>query len=166
MPLAKFSPDGRYRYILARNLGFQGDGRVTFVMLNPSTADEHRNDPTVQRCVNFGRAWGYGWLYVVNLSPLRATDPNDLLAEGPEPADVWETNVDYIQKAVSLSDLVVAAWGVHGEAEGRAERVLDALLRKGWEVHCLGTTKHGHPRHPLYIPKATAPVRFAPVIGI
>ncbi len=121
MPLAKFSPDRRYRYILCRDLGFQGEGRAMFTMLNPSTADEHRDDPTIRRCIRFARSWGYGWLYVTNLSPFRATDPAEMLAEGPEPPGVWDQNLDHIMSAAGSSELVIAAWGNHGSAEGRAK---------------------------------------------
>ena len=88
-PVALFSEDRRYRYLLTRQVGF-GDKRVTFLMLNPSTADEERNDPTIRRCINFANAWGFGWLDVTNLSSLRATNPKEMLEAGPEPWDVWD----------------------------------------------------------------------------
>ena len=71
-----------------------------FIMLNPSTADEHLNDPTVRRCMDFASRWGYGTLFVTNLSPLRATDPTELKAAGPEPEDVAEENQPGVDRKV------------------------------------------------------------------
>ena len=158
-PAAVFSADGRYRYLLTRRTGF--DERVAnFIMLNPSTADAVKNDPTVRRCIGFANAWDFGWLHVTNLSPFRATHPRDLRKAGPEPEDVWDENLRTILETGGQSDLVVAAWGVHGEAEGRAEKVLAALWEASQEVHCLGTTKEGQPLHPLYLAAATEPRLF------
>ena len=154
LPVARFSPNRRYRYQLTRRVGF-GDDTVAFVMLNPSTADEVQNDPTVRRCINYANAWGYGWLIVTNLSPLRATDPRELLAAGAEPKGVQRENEWAILEAAEVADLVVAAYGVHGAAEGRADRVVEMLVDAGHTVTCLGLTKEGAPRHPLYLP-ATA----------
>ena len=159
LPVARFSADRRYRYQLTRRVGF-GDRVVAFVMLNPSTADAVRNDPTVRRCINYANAWGYGWLMVTNLSPLRATDPRELLAAGAEPEDVQRENERAIIEAASVADLVVAAYGVHGAAECRAERVLGLLVEAGVTVACLGLTKAGAPRHPLYLPASARPFTF------
>ena len=159
LPVARFSADRRYRYQLTRRVGF-GDRVVAFVMLNPSTADAVRNDPTVRRCINYANAWGYGWLIVTNLSPLRATDPRELLAAGAEPEDVQRENERAIIEAASVADLVVAAYGVHGAAECRAERVLELLVEAGVTVACLGLTKAGAPRHPLYLPASARPFTF------
>ena len=155
-PVARFSPDRNYRYLLTRQVGFGDRGTVTFIMLNPPTADEARDDPTIRRCISFANSWSYGWLHVVNLSPLRATDPKELIDAGPEPDEVWEENIVTIRETASTSDLVIAAWGVHGNAEGRANRVIDERVWKPSNVdhvdlYCLGTTKDGQPRHPLYV---------------
>ena len=161
-PVARFSPDRKYRYLLARQIGFGDQGTVTFIMLNPSTANETQDDPTIRRCISFANRWSYGWLYVVNLSPLRATDPKDLINAGPEPADVWEENIATICDTVLASDLMIAAWGVHGAADCRAPKVIDALARSlgfvGYGgIHCLGVTKNEQPRHPLYVKCDTQP---------
>ena len=152
--LARFSDDRKYRYFLSRGLGFGGDGAAMFVMLNPSTAAEYRDDPTIRRCIGFAKAWGYRTLYVTNLSPLRATDPKELLAAGPEPEDVRQENLENILETAIYCQVVVAAWGVHGAAEGRADHVIQAL-EPLTEVHCLGLTAAGHPKHPLYVPANT-----------
>ena len=155
--VAKFSPDRKYRYLLSRRVGF-GDSQAMFVMLNPSTADEERNDPTIRRCIAFANTWGYGWLRITNLSPYRATRPKGLLAQGMEPLEVRAFNLQTILETARASDLIVAAWGNHGQAEARAGLVLDALLDEGLELHCLGTTQQGHPLHPLYVPAVARPV--------
>ena len=159
MPVARFSADRRYRYQLTRRVGF-GDDTVAFVMLNPSTADEVVNDPTVRRCINYANAWGYGWLIVTNISPLRATDPRVLLAAGAEPEEVQRENEKYILEAAGIADMVVAAYGVHGAAESRGDRIVDALVDAGHTVMCLGLTKEGAPRHPLYLPASAEPFVF------
>ena len=148
---AVFSPDRRYRYLLRReilpSIGSQG-GQVAFLMLNPSTADEVKNDSTVSRCKGFTKRWGYHRLVVVNLSPFRATDPADLYAAGPEPEDVWETNLAHIIETGMTSDRLVAAYGNHGAREQRAARVLTALKQAGVTVWCLERTSQGYPHHP------------------
>ena len=160
VPGARFSDDRRYRYLLTRRVG-TGKKRVMFLMLNPSTADEVRNDPTIARCIGFAKSWDCGWLYVTNLSPLRATDPADVLGAGPEPDDVWDTNMKNILETATCCDFIVAAWGIHGAAQGRADRVLEQLSAIQREVLCLGVTRQGYPRHPLYVQADTRPAAYS-----
>lgn len=147
--LAEFSEDLTYRFLLQRDAAPFLSGVCTFIMLNPSIADEHRNDPTVRKCIGFTQRLGMRWLRVVNLSPYRATDPQDLRAQGPEPEDVWARNIDTIKAALSGADLAIAAWGTHGVWEKRESRVREALA--GFDLHCLGLTKGGQPWHPLLL---------------
>lgn len=140
---ACISDCGRYRYWLRRSWR-TGSGVVCFVMLNPSTADAEIDDPTIRRCVSFAQAWGYSALSVRNLFALRATDPRELLkAEDPVgPLGDVELGV------AKTADRVVVAWG----AKVPFDRDRKALaLLEGAPLWCLGTTKHGHPRHPLYV---------------
>ena len=155
MGKAVFSEDRRYRYFLERELNpilgnADGGQTCTFLMLNPSTADETANDPTVARCIGYAKRWDCSRLIVVNLSPLRATDPKRMIAAGPEPDDVWQRNLGAIRDAAAVSDWFMAAYGNHGIAENRAERVLADLQARHTSVYVLGLTKQGHPRHPLY----------------
>lgn len=149
---AEFSPCGRYRYTLERqwNLGPYDPQarRVLWVMLNPSTADEERNDPTVTRCVLFSQRWGFDGLVVVNLFALRATDPRDLYRAHPDEV-VGEENDQHIVSQRLRCHRVVAAWGAHGALQGRASEVLHLLAPD--PVLCLGRTTLGYPRHPLYM---------------
>ena len=135
---------GPYRYRLWRV--WEPDApRIVFVLLNPSTADATRDDPTLRRCLGFARRWGFGSLEVVNLFALRSPSPAALRAAadpvGPE-NDRWLT------EAVERADAVAAGWGNHGPLLGRAEAVR-ARLPDG--TLCLGVTASGQPRHPLYV---------------
>lgn len=148
---AVISPDRKYRYALERRWG--SGPFVLFVMLNPSTADEHVDDPTLRRCIGFGKAWGFGGLLVGNLFALRSTDPRELAKAhdpvGPD-ADVWLTTM------AMRAGLVVAAWGAHAFAQDRARQVVDSRVLGNFTV--LGLTKAGHPRHPLYAPGSCVPL--------
>lgn len=151
---AEFDPSGRYRYSLTRRWAHEGP-RAAFVLLNPSTADAARDDPTIRRCISFARSWGYGELEVVNLFAYRATRPRDLL-QAPHP--VGPDNDAFLLRAVNAAALVLLAWGVHGAHRGRDARVLE--LMKGKDPRCLGETRDGHPRHVLYLPKHLEPAPF------
>lgn len=152
---ADVSDCGAYRYALGRKLE-GGEGRVVFVMLNPSTADGEQDDPTIRRCIGFAKAWGFGELVVCNLFAFRATRPADLRkaadAIGPD-------NDVALAHWTQRARLVVCAWGVHGEHLGRDAAVL-AALRARSDVHALGFTSAGHPRHPLYMPADARPVAW------
>jgi hypothetical protein len=143
----------RYRYVLKREWQPKLPG-VLFVALNPSTADGEQDDPTVRRCIGFARSWGFGKLAIANLFALRSTDPSRLMRDddpiGPE-NDRWLSDL-----AVQFT-LTIAAWGAHEVAKDRAANVLRKLIN----VHHLGLTNAGYPKHPLYLPKITRPVRFS-----
>lgn len=122
-----------------------------FVGLNPSTADETADDPTVRRCMAFAKRWGYGGIYMLNLFALRSTDPRALRA-APDPVGPGNDS-HLVMYADKLAHLVIAAWGVHGPFQDRGLYVRE-LLRATLSpsaLLCLGTTKGGHPRHPLYL---------------
>lgn len=144
-----------YRYALTRE--WAAGRRLLWVMLNPSTATEAANDPTVERCERRARALGYGGFRVVNLFALRATDPRALrgVADpvGPE-------NDAAIMAGARWADDVLCGWGGHGGLGGR-DRAVTALLR-GQErpLWHLGLTAGGQPKHPLYIGYAQMPVRW------
>lgn len=148
---AVFSPCRTYRYLLYRKLCDQTSHTVcTFCMLNPSTADETKNDPTVTRCISYAKRWGFSQLIVTNLFALRSTDPK-LLYEHADP--IGQENNKYILQAAQLSHVFVCAWGVHGALHYRGHNVRALLQSNDIILSCLGTTKDGHPRHPLYLPR-------------
>jgi hypothetical protein len=155
---AIFSPDRTYRYMLWR----QWDPELpkcTFVGLNPSTADETIDDPTIRRCINFAKGWGYGRLQMLNIFAYRATDPLVMrLAEDP----IGPDNDAWIAEAAAKSKLVIAAWGMHGAYRDRQQRVEQLLDFK--DVWCLGKTKSGCPRHPLYLRASTEPEIWSPAV--
>ncbi|MFA8384984.1 MAG: DUF1643 domain-containing protein [Pelagibaca sp.] len=140
-----------YRYGLSR-VWDAAQPAVLFIMLNPSTADEHRNDPTVARCETRARSMGFGGVMIANIFAYRATRPQDLKrAEAP----VGGANDAVLAHWTARAGLTIAAWGVHGGHKGRAAAVARRL--DGPMSH-LGLTKDGHPRHPLYVSFATAPM--------
>jgi len=151
----------RYRYALTRQIGC-ADKVVTFIMLNPSTADAHEDDPTIRRCKGFARSLAAGKLIVVNLFAFRATKPKVLLAE-KEP--VGPKNNEHIRRAAeeahNSGGIVIAAWGAHGKHRDRDKQVM-ALL-DAWDIlpKSLAETAGGMPRHSLYLPNGCKPLDYA-----
>ncbi|GAB1543873.1 DUF1643 domain-containing protein [Scytonema sp. NUACC21] len=152
---AVLSQDGRYRYLLGRVWDINKP-QITFVMLNPSTADANQDDPTLRKCIYFAQFWGYGSLEVVNLFAYRATKPRDI-RQVPDP--VGSENNDYLQLATKRAAFIILAWGTNGSFQHRNEKVLN-LISDRQPLYCLGLTKHWHPRHPLYTKNNTQPIRF------
>jgi hypothetical protein len=149
---AGFSPCGTWRYTLWRQWG-DGEGIAAFIGLNPSTADECQDDPTVRRCINFARQWGYGGMVMLNIFAYRATDPK-LMKAAKDP--VGPLNDEVLRERCGAADVAVACWGTHGAHQGRAADVAGALVG----LSCLGLTKAGHPKHPLYLRGDTEPITF------
>lgn len=150
---AVYSPCERYRYSLTRTWDREGR-RLLYIMLNPSTATERANDPTIARCERRARQLGYGALRVCNLFALRATDPALLRrAEEPEGPE----NERQVRDAARWADDILCAWGVHGTYRNQCERVAGWLDDPAGRVLALGLTRDGHPRHPLYLPDAARP---------
>ena len=150
---AIISDCGQYRYRLTRSLPslLAWKATVCFIMLNPSTADANVDDPTIRRCMGFATDWGYAELVVVNLFAYRATDPKEL---GRVADPVGPDNVAYVRAAICEADRVVCAWGAIPKARmPEARRVAFMMARYNIHGTCLGKTKDGHPRHPLYVPK-------------
>lgn len=126
-----------------------------FIMLNPSTADEKRNDPSVSRCLRYTKDWGYDGVIVCNLFALRSTDPKELYRfDDP----VGPDNDSKIRASANDLTLIVCAWGNHGKYMNRSNIVSNMLANSGFELYCLGLTKEGEPKHPLYLPKNLKPV--------
>ena len=170
---AVFSPDGRYRYLLTREWAYEIDCPLpvtTFVMLNPSTADELKDDATVRRCCAFARKWGSGSLRIVNLFAARTPDPMTLPLL-PDPVGgsnlnrhFWSTAAD---RALQGGGNIVCAWGNGGALEidtryDNADRQdLHFLLwagKRGLPLDTFGMTLRGHPKHPLRL-RADAKLR-------
>jgi len=151
-----YSDCENYRYALTRTWDPQGK-RLLYIMLNPSKADELRNDPTVERCERRARALGYGAFRVTNIFAWRDTDP---FAMKRAKAPVGPDNEATLQDSCTWADAILAAWGTHGAHLGQGPAVAATLLAQDTPVFHLGLTKDGHPRHPLYISYKTQPMRW------
>ena len=151
---AVFSSCRRWRYLLWRCWDASKPA-ANFLMLNPSTADEFKLDPSCTRARNYAEKWGYGALLVTNIFGWRSTDPSALrVVKNP----VGRGNDAAIVKAAKQAKLVVCAWGEHGAHRERGEKVLDLL--KGIDLHYLRLNASGHPAHPLYLPSSLMPTKF------
>lgn len=140
---AIISACGKYRYRLTR-----GEGRLLgFAMLNPSTADAEKNDPSIRRCLGFATREGFDGIVVGNVYAYRATKPSELKAAG------WDTgpeNDEYLTRMRMECDAIVCAWGTNPRLHDESHTI---LMLTGWraKLWCLGKTKDGFPRHPLYV---------------
>lgn len=147
MNSAIISPCGLYRYTLHRQFHDMPVKPCLFVMLNPSTADATKDDATIRRCVGFAKREGCNRLTVVNLFAFRATDPDGLLRCSDPVGPENDTHlVDQVNKHSDLG-IVIVAWGSNALAARTRGLVKVALIKAG--ALCLGTTKDGHPCHPL-----------------
>lgn len=154
---AIFSDDRTYRYALWRiwepSIFEQDKGMVMFIGLNPSTANEIINDPTITREIGFAKSWGYSGLIKTNLFAFRSPKPKIMKAAinpvGPD-NNAWLKNLSRV------ADLIMAAWGVDGHYNNRDEIVCNMIDN----LHCLSLTKEGFPGHPLYLKKDLRPIPY------
>lgn len=161
---ASFSSCGQYRFELRRQWV---DGpvtrTVTFVMLNPSTADAEQDDPTIRKCIGFAQRWGFEALIVVNVLSYRATKPADI-----PPYSGMAVGVDnhkWLQSAILESSLIVPAWGRQRTQFTQAYEIARSILHRmtvgsRQPVECLGFNRDGSPKHPLYVPYTAERVTF------
>ncbi len=147
--------NNEYRYVLTR-VWDESLPAIAFLMLNPSTADERKDDPTVAKCRRLATRWGYGALHVLNLFAIRATDPRDMKRH---PYPIGSVNSSHIVR-VAKDIRVIAAWGNHGSHRGRAAVVCRCLREYQIPLFCLRVTKQGEPQHPLYIPENIEPQEY------
>ncbi len=149
---ATFSNCRKYRYSLSR-IWDKKKKLVLFIGLNPSTANEEVDDPTIRRCVNYVQNWGYGGLMMVNLFAYRVTLPSGLKkVKYP----IGEDNDKYIMTLSKKADITVAAWGNNGNLYGRDKQVFDLIPN----LMCLKLNKSGQPAHPLYLKKNIKLTKF------
>jgi len=150
---AKFSKNRIYRYWLKR-VWDSTRPVIIFIGLNPSTADEKKNDATIRRCIGFAKRWGYGGIIMLNLFAYRATDPDDM-KDRVNPTG--KRNDEFIKKiCLAYPDVpIVLCWGNHGKHLVRARHVLDVLKPFRKRIRCLGMTKDGQPKHPLRLSAST-----------
>ena len=153
----RMSPDRRYRYLLEAKVSDSSGLVCMFLMLNPSTADATKSDPTMNACKRFARDWGYGTMRVCNLFALRSPYPRSL-KESTDP--VGPDNDRWIVRNARDADVIVCAWGNHGGHHDRDSKVLRMLEGEGQsgKMRHLGLTKLGQPRHPLRLRVDTKPM--------
>lgn len=155
-----WSADKKHRYTLWRVWGdVKQDGFLQIIGLNPSTATETENDPTVRRCIGYARDWGYAGLCMTNLFSYRSTDPRGMKAQ-PEPTN--DENREWLLRIAERAGLIIAAWGVHGMHEREDLRVMQLFKSHGYRLHCLKKVFGGAlPAHPLYLRKDLRPEFYA-----
>jgi len=157
-----------YRYHLSRSLPWNlfSKGTVLFVMLNPSTADEFLDDPTIRRCIGFAKSWGYSYLLVGNLFGMRATDPRELgaaIERDGWAAAVGPDNDKTVLDLAGQASLVVCAWGASEHAASRSYQLVEQLQAAApGGLFCASKTQDGHPSHPLYLPSGVNPTPWEP----
>jgi hypothetical protein len=147
---AEISTDGLYRYELTRRLS-NGTRTILFVGLNPSTATAAEDDPTVRREVDFARRWGFNWYLKGNLYAYRSPDPM-VLDHAADP--IGPENRQALEQMVRRAEAVVGAWGT--KQLTRPAREIADWIQSLEKARCLGFTKDGSPKHPLYVPKEAA----------
>jgi len=147
---AKFSDSRKYRYTLQRTWN-KKLGYIMFIGLNPSTADEKLDDPTVRRCLGFTKAWGYGGLIMMNLFAFRATNPADM---EKETSPIGPKNDYFLRIMAGYASIKIAAWGTRGGFLQRDKEVVRLIS----DLRVLRLTKNGYPAHPLYLPKNLKPI--------
>lgn len=144
------SEDRRYRYCLYRRWFAEPAAPVLWIMLNPSTADDEIDDPTIRRCIDFTKSWGYGAMYVGNLYAYRATNPAFVRAL-PDDQARGPRNAFHLSAMADAAELVVCAWGAS------LKHLPETLIQvpRHNNIKCLGRTVTGQPKHPLYLSKQT-----------
>lgn len=164
-----FSPCRKYRYTLWREWDIDlmtgcsddllnSNKYVQFIGLNPSTADETNDDPTIRRCIGFSKAWGYGAFCMTNLFAFRATDPEVMKSSGSHVAGI--DNQHHILKIAASAGIVVAAWGKHGKHMSQDLNAIEWMKSINVEIYHLGLNKDKTPKHPLYLKASTLPEKL------
>jgi len=155
---ALISECGKYRYTLTREWDVT-KGKIVFIMLNPSTADAEFDDPTIRRCINFAKDWGYGSLTVGNLYAYRTSSPEVLFARN-NTVEENKINDEWL-KTICYTNAVILAYGAKKLSINRARQVMETLSDITMiGLYHLGLSKDGYPRHPLYLPGDTKPIKW------
>jgi hypothetical protein len=157
---ADFSANRIYRYTLT----IEWDARkakVQFIGLNPSTADEFKDDNTVRKCKQFAKNWGYGGMVMTNIFAFRSTDPIPM-KKHEKPEGEGELNDTHLKAVAQKCELRVAAWGNHGTHQNRGTKVARDLSEQGYSLKCFRITKAGQPEHPLYMRYETPLMDYKP----
>lgn len=164
---ALLSKDKTCRFTLTRRWGNK-PGFALWGMLNPSDADAEVDDPTVKRCINFSRAWGYDALRIVNLVPFRSPKPAVMLDwyfAGDEMPSMMHENREHWAREMAEADIIIAAWGNVPDVLDSAASIFQTYASEARkQLWCLGRTKSGRPTHPLARGKHRAPDGASPEV--
>lgn len=152
-PAVFSEPDRLYRYVLWREWDL-GLPYMAVIGLNPSTADEVKNDPTVAKCVRLAKRWNLGALCMLNLFAWRDTDPDKMKAQDQP---IGQDNDRWLIECCRGAGLILAAWGNHGQHRGRSGAVRSMLQGQGLTLHALKLNSTMEPQHPLYVREDTQP---------
>jgi hypothetical protein len=151
-----------HRYVLRRDWGFgTGRGSVNFIMLNPSTADDLFDDPTIRRCIGYAKRWGFDSLVVTNLFAYRATDPKELLkiTKTDLPLAIGKESGYYLESEAAAASIIVCAWGDNCDAIPHRALNVIASLRE-YDLFCIRKTAKGNPAHPVREPYTDEPMLY------
>ena len=143
---------GKYRYLMTR-IWDEDLPPAVFIMLNPSTADAEEDDPTIRRCISFAKDWGCGRIKVVNIFAYRATNPKELL-NTKDPVGL--ENYQYVKETIINAGLIIIACGAINKKLKQSYKKIFEILKEV-DIYCLGVTKEGYPRHPLYLKRTAIP---------
>jgi hypothetical protein len=146
---AEFSSDRKHRFVLWR-IWDTHKPKIMFICLNPSTANEDKNDPTIRRVVNFAKNMGYGGVYMTNLYSYVSTDPNKLITSDSKENEIW------LKQISQRCETIVFAWGAFKESKFQGAKIIKMFPK----AYALKINKDGSPRHPLYVPTNTELIRY------
>lgn len=156
---ADISPCGRYRWTLRRAWG--SGPTLAWVMLNPSTADAHADDPTIRKCIGFAKRLGYAKIIVANVCPLRETSPSAMVRDVDTiPPEVWRSNREAVDLAIREAKATIVAWGNHVERRPTLLQEAESIRARHHSLQALRFNAGGQPAHPLMLPYACSPAWF------
>tara|TARA_Y100000310_G_C20698667_1_gene827657 strand:+ start:5255 stop:5773 length:519 start_codon:yes stop_codon:yes gene_type:complete len=153
---AIYSPSGKHRYLLNRTWNPSGKS-LLYIGLNPSTATEISNDPTITRVINFAKREGFGSISICNLFSYRATLPSDLKSSSDP---IGKETDPFILQQAKKADSILLGWGNHASFLERGKSVQNLLLPHKEKTFCLGLTKSNEPKHPLYLKSESPFIRL------
>ena len=165
---AGISPCGKYRHWLTREWGGRGEAArwAVFTGLNPSTADDKVDDPTLKKMFGYAQRFSCNALLLINIADYRATNPQDMAAQGFAAKSLDMTGAVRAALAVVATSFrmrpmgpVIACWGHPPKAvQPLAGEMFDILKGAALlpRLQSFGVTAHGWPSHPLYLSKGAA----------
>ena len=140
---AIFSDDRKYRYALWRVWNLSRPILLQ-IGLNPSVANEIKDDPTITRGIVRADRNGFGGFIMANLYAFISTKPEALLGDDDF---VGEFTDYYLKQMIELSERQLCGWGSFKPVAKRASIILSMLK----DPYCLGSNVDGQPKHPLYV---------------